>query len=178
VGIAQLRAKHLTDAELLPLTRAAVEGARVRGLRMIVNDRPDVALLAGADGVHLGQRDLPPASARELLPDGLVGISTHDPDQLERAAGEPVDYVAVGPIFPTTGKSNPDPVVGLELVRRARAVTSLPVVAIGGITRASASAVIAAGAHGLAVIGDLLDAPDLDAALAEYQRVLRVAAGV
>jgi len=145
---------------------------------LILNDRPDVARLCDADGVHLGQEDLPPAEARALLPERLIGVSTHDPAQLRNALVEPVDYVAVGPVYPTTTKRNPDPVVGLELVRTARATSPIPVVAIGGIDRERASAVVEAGAHGLAVIGDLLGAPDLDAALAEYAALLSRSRGV
>ena len=178
VGIAQLRAKALPDRELLALARAAVAAAREQGVLLIVNDRPDITRLSGADGVHLGQDDLPAAAARELLRDAVIGISTHDPEQLAVASREPVDYVAVGPVFPTSTKENPDPVVGLELVRRARAETGLPVVAIGGITRPRAAQVVEAGADGLAVIGDLLEAADLDAALAEYAARLRRPTGV
>src|SRR6185295_6361951 len=114
------------------------------------------------DGVHLGQDDLDPGAVRSLLPPGAVlGVSTHDPDQLQRAAREPVDYVAIGPVFPTRSKAAPDPVVGLEMVRRARALTSLPLVAIGGITEMNARSVVDAGADGLAVISALLSQPDL-----------------
>ncbi|HEV8254626.1 MAG TPA: thiamine phosphate synthase, partial [Vicinamibacteria bacterium] len=127
----------------------------------------------GADGVHVGQDDLDPADARHLLgPDALIGVSTHDPRQLAAAAAAPVDYVAVGPIFPTRSKSAADPVVGLDLLRQARAMTSRPLVAIGGITRARAAEVAAAGADGLAVISDLLAAPDLEAAAREFIRTL------
>jgi thiamine-phosphate pyrophosphorylase len=172
VGIAQLRAKALADGELLGLACSAVEVARAEGVLLVINDRPDVARLSGADGVHLGQQDLPAAEARALLPEALIGTSTHDPEQLARAIREPVDYVAVGPVYATTSKRKPDPVAGLELVRAARAVSPVPVVAIGGIDRGRARAVIEAGADGLAVIGDLLGAPDLDAALAEYAALL------
>lgn len=172
VGIAQLRAKALSDRALLEAATTAALAAREAGMLLIVNDRPDIARICGADGVHLGQDDLPPGVARDLLPGAVIGVSTHDTAQLAAALREPVDYVAVGPVFETASKANPDPVVGLELVRRARAETSLPIIAIGGITRARARAVAEAGADGLAVIGDLLDAPDLDATLAGYAEVL------
>jgi thiamine-phosphate pyrophosphorylase len=167
--ILQLRAKDVEDERLLALAREGLAAARAGGALFIVNDRPDVALIAGADGVHVGQDDLDPADARAVVgPGALVGASTHDLAQLEAAAGAPVDYVAFGPIFPTRSKAAPDPVVGLELLRRARASTERPLVAIGGITRARAAEVAAAGADGLAVISDLLGAPDLEAAAREF----------
>jgi len=163
----QLRAKTGSDRERLVLARAAVEAAQASGASVIVNDRADVARLAGADGLHVGQDDLTPADARAVIGPGLLlGLSAHGLSQLESAARAPVDYVAIGPVFPTRTKENPDPVVGLEMVRRARAMVSRPLVAIGGITRANARSVIEAGASGVAVISDLLDAPDLAHALA------------
>jgi thiamine-phosphate pyrophosphorylase len=163
--VLQLRAKDVDDARLVALAREALAAARAAGALLVVNDRPDVALVVGADGVHVGQDDVDPTDARRLLGrDALVGVSTHDPRQLEAAAAAPVDYVAVGPIFATGSKAAADPVVGLDLLRRARAMTDRPLVAIGGITRARAVEVAAAGADGLAVISDLLGAPDLEAA--------------
>jgi thiamine-phosphate pyrophosphorylase len=163
----QLRAKGGSERERLALVRAAVEAAHASGASLIVNDRADVARLTGADGLHVGQDDLPPADARAAIGPGLLlGVSTHGLAQLEAAARAPVDYVAIGPVFPTRTKENPDPVVGLEMVRRARAMVSRPLVAIGGITRANAREVIEAGADAVAVISDLLDAPDLAHALA------------
>jgi thiamine-phosphate pyrophosphorylase len=170
----QLRAKDVSDRRLLVLARDAVSAAHEGGARLIVNDRPDVARMVAADGVHLGQDDLPPSDARALLgPAAIIGVSTHSLDQLEAARHEPVDYIAVGPIFATTSKKRPDPVVGPALVARARALLgSLPLVAIGGITRRNVREVVVAGADGVAVIGDLLRAPDLEAALRELTAVL------
>jgi thiamine-phosphate pyrophosphorylase len=131
-----------------------------------------VAIILGADGVHLGQDDLDPRQVRPLLPPGtLLGVSTHNLEQLARAAGEIVDYVAIGPVFPTRSKAAPDPVVGLEMVRRARTLISRPLVAIGGITETNARAVVAAGADGVAVISALRSRPDL----AAVARALRAA---
>jgi thiamine-phosphate pyrophosphorylase len=122
----------------------------------IVNDRADIAMLLRA-GLHVGQADLPPADARRLMGIGApLGYSTHNPGQLDAAAAEPVDYVAIGPIFMTASKENPDPVVGLEELRACRARCGRPLVAIGGITRETARAVFAAGADSIAVIGDLI----------------------
>lgn len=130
--------------------------AHERGALLIVNDRADIAKLAGADGVHLGQDDLNPASARRILGEGgIVGRSTHTEAQLEKAAREPVDYVAIGPVFATSTKATGYDAVGLEMVRRA-ARCGRPVVAIGGITLENAPSAIGAGASSVAVIGDLL----------------------
>ena len=169
----QLRAKALTDRERLALARAAVAAAHASGARLVVNDRADVARIAGADGLHVGQDDLSPDDARAVIgPAMLLGVSTHGLAQLEAAASSPVDYVAIGPVFATRTKDDPDPVVGLEMVRRARAIVSRPLVAIGGITRANARLVIEAGADGVAVVSDLLDAPDLGHAFAELRAAI------
>ena len=131
----------------------AFEGAEVR---RIMNDRADLAVLAGWDGVHVGQGDLPVEAARMVLgPGRFVGVSTHNEEQVRAALMARPDYVAVGPVFGTVSKANADPVVGLELVRRARAMTELPIVAIGGITVENARSVIEAGADAVAVIGGL-----------------------
>ncbi len=162
--------------ERLTLARRAVAAAHAHGMALVVNDRADVARIVEADGVHVGQDDLPVDALRAVLgPGPIVGVSTHSWEQVAAvlATAAAVDYVAVGPVFPTRTKENPDPVVGLELVRRARAATRLPLVAIGGITRGNARAVVEAGADGVAVISDLLGAPDLERAAAE----LRAAVG-
>ena len=132
--------------------------ARGLGVRVVVNDRADIALAVGADGVHLGQDDLDPSAARRLLGDKfIIGYSTHSVAQAVEAARLPVDYVAVGPIFDTSSKERPDPVVGLEGLRGVRAaVGPVPLVAIGGITRETARAVLAAGADSLALISALV----------------------
>ena len=174
VSLLQLRAKETPDRTLLALAREAVGAARRRGVRLIVNDRADVALMAGADGVHVGQDDLPVADARRIVgPHALVGLSTHDLAQLEAAAGAEADYLAIGPVFSTGSKANPDPVVGLEMVARARAMTDRPLVAIGGITHANARDVVKAGADGIAVIGDLFAGGDPGRAAARLLEALR-----
>ena len=154
----QYRDKDATD-ELL-LQRAAILRGIFIDSRLILNDRVPLVLSAGYDGVHVGQEDLSPAEARARVgPQVMVGISTHGESQLLLAADSPVDYVAIGPVFATSSKQVPDPVVGLEGVRRARALTDKPLVAIGGITRANCAAVIEAGADSVAVISDLLPHP-------------------
>ena len=160
--IVQLREKQKEAREFFIEAQAALQVARARGVRLIINDRVDLALALGADGVHLGQEDLPPEAARGILgPGAVIGFSTHNLEQALAAARLPIDYLALGPIFPTASKENPDPPVGLDGLRRVRrAVPRLPLVAIGGITLENAGEVLAAGADGLAVIGSLLAEPE------------------
>ena len=157
----QLREKHLSPREFHREAVAARRVARERGVRLIINDRVDVALAVHAYGVHLGQDDLPPEGARSLLGErAIIGLSTHNLEQAREAARQPVDYIAIGPIFLTSSKDNPDPVVGLDELRRVRQeVGGIPLVAIGGINRDNARAVLAAGADAVAVISVLLAQP-------------------
>lgn len=162
--LVQLREKHAAPREFYAAAEAALRVARARGARLIINDRADIALALRADGVHLGQDDLDPAAARRLLgPETIIGYSTHNVAQARAAARLPVDYVAVGPVFATATKANPDPVVGLAGVAEVRAAVgpTVPLVAIGGINAENARAVLAAGADAVAVVGALLAAPDL-----------------
>ena len=154
----QLRAKTLPSRDFLALADTIVAAAGRYGASIIINDRVDIAKLAGAAGVHVGQDDLSPAAARRLLGDAaIVGFSTHTLQQIDAAVREPVSYVAVGPVFGTQSKDTGYRAVGLELVAAAaRIAGTLPVVAIGGITIENASSVIAAGAASVAVISDLL----------------------
>jgi thiamine-phosphate pyrophosphorylase len=141
-------------------------------VRLIMNDRVDLCLAAAFDGVHVGQEDLTPESVRSIIGRGRwMGVSTHNPEQLRQADLTSADYLAIGPVFATSSKENPDPVVGLEGVRRSRALTRKPLVAIGGITRGNAASVIEAGADAVAVISDLLRDPRKSAE--EFLRVLR-----
>jgi thiamine-phosphate pyrophosphorylase len=141
-------------------------------VRLFMNDRADLCLAAEFDGVHVGQGDLSPASVRGIIgPQRWLGVSTHNPEQLLEADLTSADYVAIGPVFSTASKENPDPVVGLEGVRRARQLTRKPLVAIGGITRANAASVIEAGADSVAVISDLIRSPRKSAE--EFFRILR-----
>jgi thiamine-phosphate pyrophosphorylase len=140
-------------------------------VRFIMNDRADLCLAAECDGVHVGQDDLSPEAVRGIIgPDRWLGVSTHNPEQLREADLTSADYLAIGPVFATTSKDRPDPVVGLEGVRRARSLTRKPLVAIGGITRANATSVIHAGADSVAVISDLLRDPRKSAE--EFFRIL------
>ncbi len=140
--------------------------------KLIMNDRADLCLAAGFDGVHVGQDDLSPESVRSLIgPELWLGISTHNPSQIGEADKTSANYVAIGPVFPTLSKEKPDPVVGLEGIRQARALTSKPLVAIGGITCRNCRQVIEAGANSVAVISDLVGEPRKSAE--EFFRVLR-----
>ena len=140
-------------------------------VKLIMNDRADLCLAADFDGVHVGQDDLSPESVRKIIgPDRWLGVSTHNPEQLAAADRTSADYLAIGPVFSTSSKDKPDPVVGLEGVRRARQLTRKPLVAIGGITRANAASVIDAGADSVAVISDLLLDPRKSAE--EFLRIL------
>jgi thiamine-phosphate pyrophosphorylase len=154
------------------LRRQSRAGAPAPRVRLIMNDRADLCLMAEFDGVHVGQDDLLPESVRSIIgPDRWLGVSTHNPEQVAEADQTSADYLAIGPVFSTSSKENPDPVVGLEGLRRARQLTRKPLVAIGGITRANASSVIEAGADSVAVISDLLRGPRKSAE--EFFRILR-----
>jgi len=140
--------------------------------RLIMNDRADLCLAADFDGTHVGQDDLSPESVRRIIgPDRWLGVSTHNPEQLHDADLTSADYLAIGPVFATSSKDKPDPVIGLAGVRRARELTRKPLVAIGGITRANAASVIDAGADCIGVISDLLREPRKSAE--EFLRILR-----
>jgi len=140
-------------------------------VRLIMNDRADLCLAAGFDGVHVGQDDLSPEAVRAIIgPERWLGVSTHNPEQLREADLTSADYLAIGPVFATSSKERPDPVVGVEGVRRARSLTRKPLVAIGGITRANAVSVIEAGADSVGVISELLREPRKSAE--EFFRIL------
>ncbi|HEX6503802.1 MAG TPA: thiamine phosphate synthase [Terriglobales bacterium] len=140
--------------------------------KLIMNDRADLCLLSEFDGVHVGQDDLSPESVRSVIgPDLWLGVSTHNPEQIAEAARTSANYVAIGPVFRTMSKANPDPVIGLDGVCQARSLTNKPLVAIGGITRANGSEAIAAGADSVAVISDLISAPRQSAG--DFLRILR-----
>src|SRR5437773_6851523 len=164
----QLRMKTPHAGEFYDLAAQVCALVRAGGGMFIMNDRVDVAQAVGADGVHLGQEDLPLAHARKIMgPDKLIGISTHDLKQAVEAEAGGADYIGFGPIFPTTTKQHPDPVVGLAGLREVRAKVRLPIVAIGGITTKNVREVVAAGADCVAVISAVLAAPDPGNAMAE-----------
>ena len=156
-SILQFRHKGFWSRNVFEELRRVAELCRSASMLFVVNDRSDLARLVDA-GLHLGQDDLPPAAARVVFPNGMLGYSTHNEQQLRAAEHEPADYLALGPIFGTVSKQNPDPVVGLDELRRLRPLTMKPLVAIGGITRANARSVLEADADSVAVIGDLFPA--------------------
>jgi thiamine-phosphate pyrophosphorylase len=164
--ILQFRHKGFFSREIFAAMEQIAQLCREAHVPFVVNDRPDLARLLSA-ALHLGQDDLSPADARRIVgSETLVGFSTHNAAQLRAAAEQPADYLALGPIFSTASKRNPDPAVGLEGLRRLRPLTARPVVAIGGITRENARAVLDAGADSVAVIGDLF--PDVRARVEEW----------
>lgn len=166
VGILQYRNKMGSEAEILADARVMREAAGP-GMILILNDFPELAVAAGFNGVHVGQTDLSPTEARRIMgPEKIVGFSTHNEAQLRAADRQPVDYIAIGPVFATATKQNPDPVVGPEGVRLARALTRRPLVAIGGITAQNAALVREAGADSVAVIAAIFSPGDDAAKLA------------
>lgn len=169
VRLLQVRSKRGGSGELLRIVDRVAAHARATGADLIVNDRVDVMMLAGARGVHVGQTDLPPSAVRELAgADPIVGFSTHTRRQIDAAVCLPITYLAVGPVFETGSKDTGYTPVGLELVRYARQVVSVPVVAIGGISLDRAQAVLDEGADSVAVLSDLLAAGGPAERVAQY----------
>ena len=169
VGLIQLRDKQASARAIFAASKSLVARLSPKGARIMVNDRPDIAAMVGASGAHVGQDDLPVGAARTICgADRWVGVSTHSLEQLQLAVRTSADYIAVGPIFATATKENPDPVVGLDLLREARRLTRKPLVAIGGITIKSAESVYRAGAYSVAIVSDLLSAPDPAQRAREY----------
>ena len=176
VRLLQYRNKGASSRQLLESAKRLSGELMPRGVTFIVNDRTDVAALAGASGVHVGQEDLSVEDARAVVGrNGLVGVSTHNRAQFEQAAGSSADYTAVGPIFSTSSKANADPVVGTEFIREVRPLTDKPIVAIGGITLERAREVVRAGADSVAVISDILCAPDPGQRARQFIRILEEA---
>ena len=175
IRLVQVRNKKGSSREFLQQVDQIVASAPPDA-RVIVNDRADIALIAGAHGVHLGQADLPPQEARRILGDGrIVGFSTHNLEQALVADRLPVDYVAVGPIFSTATKENPDPIVGVATLSVICKAIRKPVVAIGGVTLANAIEVLNAGAASVAVIRDLIHGPDVERQARRWLDTLKVA---
>ena len=161
ITLLQYRDKNGSPQEILRACAILRNAFSSSSCHLILNDRADLAVLANFDGVHVGQGDLSPADARRVVgPDRIVGVSTHTDEQVRIADQSCADYIAIGPVFATGTKLNSDPVVGLDGVRRARALTRKPLVAIGGITRANARSVIDAGADSIALISALFDAQE------------------
>ena len=176
VRLLQYRNKTAPARQLLDSSRELAHALIPRGVTVFVNDRPDAAYLSGASGVHVGQEDLDVEGARLVMGrERLIGVSTHNFEQFERAGKSSADYIAIGPIFPTSSKANPDPVVGLDFVRRVRSLTEKPIVAIGGITVECAAEVIEAGADSIAVMSGIIAAGDPARRAEQYIQVLKSA---
>lgn len=173
----QVRAKKLAGEEWHRALEGCCRALEGSGAELWVDDRADLAALFPVAGLHLGQADLPPGAARRVVGRGVrIGLSTHDEEQLAAADADPeVDVIAVGPVFPTTGKERPDPVVGLAFVRQARARTRKRLVAIGGIDAGNVAAVLAAGADAAAVLGAVCRGNDLGDIRADCRRLLAAA---
>jgi thiamine-phosphate pyrophosphorylase len=176
VRLLQYRNKGASASELFERSKRLSALLVPAGVTFIVNDRADVASATEASGVHVGQEDLGAEAARLVIGTGkLLGVSTHTSEQFKQAIATSADYVAVGPVFSTSTKANPDPVVGIELIRRIRPLTDKPIVAIGGITLDRAAKVIQAGADSVAVISDVLLAPDPGQRARQYIELLGAA---
>ncbi len=176
VRLLQYRNKKASACELFECSKRLSSLLTPQDVTFVVNDRADVAWAAGASGVHVGQEDLEAEAARAVIGTGkLLGVSTHTLEQFERAEASSADYIAVGPVFSTSTKANPDPVVGIELIRRVRVLTDKPIVAIGGITLERAGEVIQAGADSVAVVSNILLAPNPGQRARNYIDVLAAA---
>jgi thiamine-phosphate pyrophosphorylase len=176
VRLLQYRNKSASSRSLFESSRQLAALLIPQGVTFVVNDRPDVASRAGASGVHLGQEDLGVEEARLMMGQGkLAGVSTHNLEQFQKAAATSADYIAVGPVFSTSTKENPDLVVGTEFIRSVRGLTNKPIVAIGGITLDRAAEVIQAGADSVAVVSDILRAPDPGKRARQYIDLLEAA---
>jgi thiamine-phosphate pyrophosphorylase len=176
VRLFQYRNKSASSRELFVSSKKLSSVLLPRGVSFLVNDRADVAFLADASGVHVGQEDLGVEAARSVIgPEKLVGASTHNLKQFQEAAATSADYIAVGPVFSTSTKANPDPLIGTEFIRRVRLLTEKPIVAIGGITLERAAEVIEAGADSVAVISGILRAPSPGKRARQYLDLLEAA---
>ena len=176
VRLLQYRNKSASSRELFEASRRLSSRLVPQGVWFLVNDRADVASVVDATGVHVGQEDLSTEAARQVIGKGKwVGVSTHNLEQFERAAATSADYIAAGPVFGTSTKTNPDPVVGIDFIRRVRALTNKPIVAIGGITLDRAAEVIRSGANSVAVASDILRAPDPGQRARQYIELLEAA---
>jgi thiamine-phosphate pyrophosphorylase len=175
VDLVQLREKDMEAGDLIRVAGAILEACRRAGIPFILNDRPDVALVLGADGVHVGQNDLPPSAARRFFPDGVVGWSTHRPEEVDSAMGAEIDYFAVGPVYETPTKPG-RPAAGLELIRYAASKsTKVPWFGIGGIHESNLESVLEAGARRIVVVRAITGSDDPPAAAARLKSQLLAA---
>ena len=170
--VIQLREKDMSRRERLELGLRLRELTRREGVLFIVNDDVDLALIVDADGVHLGQNDIPIRFARPLMGDKIIGVSTHNPDQVREAVAAGADYIGVGPVFETRTKKDRESLVGLRLLREAREICPVPYVAIGGIGRDSIGALVEAGCRRAAIIADIMDCDDIETRCRQLRALL------
>lgn len=176
--VIQLREKHRSRHEVLALARELRFLTRSHGVTFIINDDAELAAEIDADGLHIGQEDISPSEARRIIgPSRILGLSTHTLEQAQRAAHEPVDYISVGPVYPTQTKENPWPTVGVELIRTVRRHTSHVITAIGGIREEHVRELVLAGAHNIAMIGEIMTAPDIRCKVARLCDLYKAAVG-
>ena len=176
VRLLQYRNKSASPRHVFETAKRQASHLGPRGVSFIVNDRPDIGALSDATGVHVGQDDLDVEAARRVVgTDKWVGVSTHSLEQFQRAVATSADYIAVGPVFPTITKANPDAIVGVELIRKVRGLTQKPIVAIGGITLENAAQVMESGADSVAVVSDISCAPNPVERASRYLTVLDAA---
>jgi thiamine-phosphate pyrophosphorylase len=173
IEIFQIRAKNLTKARLFEIVRQLEPVCEQKNICLIVNDDVDVALVSKASGVHLGQEDFPVFECRRILPDRIIGISTHSKKQFLVALSLPVDYVAIGPVYETSTKISTYSALGTSFIEEVRTLTELPIVCIGGIRKESIADLLKAGADGIAVISELYREPDLYSSLSRLQEAVR-----
>lgn len=174
VSVVQLREKDISSREFVQLGQALLKILKPKNVPLIINDRADIALAIKADGLHIGQGDLHYNDARAILgPDYLIGLSVENETQMEEARSFDVDYLALSPVFPTPTKTDTAPPWGLEGIKRARTLTTLPLVTIGGINLKTASDVLRAGADGLAIVSAICSAPSPAEASREFVRLIQ-----
>ncbi len=170
--VIQLREKDMSRKAKLELGLKLRELTRREGVLFIVNDDIDLAVILDADGVHLGQEDIPIRFARPLMKEKIIGVSTHSLEQVERAVNDGADYIGIGPVFETATKPDRDPLIGLDLIAKMKDVCPVPYVAIGGIGKEAIESLVEAGCRRAAVISDILQAPDIEKRCEEIRRIL------
>jgi len=173
ISMMQLREKHLPDRELLKIARDLRVVTRGTNTRLVINDRPDIARLCNADFLHLGQDDMTPGDAREIVGDMKIGLSTHSLDQARKALDQKPDYIGFGPVYPTNAKANPDPPVGTKLLSEVLKLANVPVIAIGGIFPENLDEVLETGARNIAMVRHFMQTKNFDARIKQLQKRLQ-----
>ena len=175
ISMMQLREKHLPDRELLKIARDLQAVTRGTNTRLVINDRPDIARLCNADFLHLGQDDMTPGDAREIVGDMKIGLSTHSLDQARKALEQKPDYIGFGPVYPTNAKANPDPPVGTKHLSEVLKLANVPVIAIGGIFPENLDEVLETGARNIAMVRHFMQTKNFEGRIKELQKRLQSA---